>query len=68
MPIKKIYIQEEREITEQMERTQWEKAWVTRWHNLIDNLEKENAEKQEKIDNLKQKIKELKKEIKELSE
>ena len=39
MPIKKIYIQEEREITEQMERTQWEKAWVTRWHNLIDNLE-----------------------------
>lgn len=75
MPIKRTYTREVREITEQMERTQWEKAWITRWHNLIDALkeenaeqQEENAEQQEKISKLNRKIRELNKQIKELSE
>ncbi len=68
MPTKITYIREEKEITEQMEKTQWEKAWITRWHNLIDDLKEENAEKQEKISKLNRKINDLKKKIKELTE
>ncbi len=68
MPTKITYIREEKEITEKMEKTQWEKAWITRWHNLIDDLKEENAEKQEKISKLNRKINDLKKKIKELTE
>lgn len=68
MPTKTIFTREVREITEQMERTQWEKAWITRWHNLIDALKEKNAEQQEKISILNRKIRELNKQIKELTE